>query len=237
MIPKQIHISWKTKDILQNDSVFIRNCIRNVVELSDWNATVYDDNDIDDYLKQQLDHRDYLLLKDRHIVEKCDVWRLIKIYNEGGLYVDIDRLCNISLNDIIEDHIKVVLPTCLDHDFSQDFVCSEAGNPMLIEVLNLNLERRFMGSTNVYFLGPQTYFHGITKSLTGEFIETNPSIEIFNQLRNLIERSGFMSTYRETSVYDTVLYRPSGKQIDFDHETEKRKFYSNSNIKHWTQEW
>jgi hypothetical protein len=237
MIPKKIHITWKTKDILQNDSVFVRNCIRNVVDLSGWNATVYDNNDIDEYLKSHLDRRDYLLLKDRHIVEKSDVWRLIKIYNEGGLYVDIDRLCNVSLNDIIEDHVKVLLPTCLDHDFSQDFICSEAGNPMLVDVLNLNLERRSKGVTNVFFLGPQTYFHGITKSLTGVFIETNPSIEVFDEIRKLIESSGFMHTYRETSVYDTILYRPSGKQIDFDHEIEKRKFYSDSKVKHWTQEW
>jgi len=237
MIPKIVHIAWKSKDILKNDSEFIRNCIRNVVELSGWQAVVYDDQDIDTYLQQQLDRQDYLRLKDRHIVEKCDVWRLIKLYNEGGLYVDIDRLCNVSLNDIIPNHIKVVLPTSGNTNFSHDFMCSEPKNPMFAIVLSLNLQRRAMGSDNIYYLGPQTYFHGVTKSLIGQIVDVNPREDIFNGIRREIEKSGFILTYKETSIYDTFIYRPHAPQIDFDHETAKRDFYASFNLKHWTNEW
>lgn len=238
LIPKQIHIAWKSKDILQSKSIFVENCIRKLVALApDWNVTINDDDDIDEYLKNTLDALDYDLLKDKHIVEKSDVWRLIKLYNEGGLYVDIDRLCNVSLNDIIPAHIKMVIPTSADFDFSHDFMCSAPSNPIFLETLKLNLERRFKGSTSIYFLGPQTYFHGVTKSLTGKIIDVNPGKEEFNSLRELIDRSGFMMTYKETSVYDTILYRREGEQINFDHEIEKRRFYAEQGLKHWTQEW
>lgn len=237
MIPKVVHVSWKDRGLLESESVFVKNCIGKVAELSpNWKVEVSDDCDIDDYLKRHLDAIDYKLLEPKHVVEKCDVWRLIKLYTEGGIYVDIDRLCNTSLDVVVGSSAKMVLPYN-DHDFSQDFMCSAPGNPVFMETLLLNLSRRRGGHSNVYFLGPQTYFHAVTKCLTGNIVEVNPGKETIDLLVELVRSYGFISTYKETSVYDTVLYRPSGDQVKFDHEDEKRKFYALSKLKHWTGDW
>lgn len=238
MIPKIIHITWKTKDILDIKHIFIQNCIQKLVELADgWNPQISDDYDIDQYLKNNLSTIDYSLLQDRHIVEKTDVWRLIKLYNEGGLYSDIDRLCNTSINNIIQENTKIVLPECSDSDFSQDFMCSAPDNPMFYEALKINLERRRHGCRDVYLLGPQTYFHGVTKSMTGEMIRIQPTPQVFESLRKMLAGCGFIITYKESPPYNTIMYRPENKQIDFDHEAMKRDFYSKCGIKHWTNEW
>lgn len=237
-IPKIIHITWKTKDILESKHIFPQNCIQKLVELAEgWTPIISDDSDVEQYLKDNLSTLDYRLLKDRHIVEKTDVWRLLKMYNEGGLYSDIDRLCNISINDIIKDNTRVVLPECKDSDFSQDFMCSAPKNPMFLEALTINLERRREGYRDVYLLGPQTYFHGITKSITGDMIQIQPGEETFNYLRTLIYRSGFIETYQETPPYNTIMYRPEKLQIHFDHESMKRDFYVKCGLKHWTGDW
>jgi len=237
-IPKIIHISWKTKDILDVKHVFPQNCIQKLVQLAEgWNPIISDDHDIEQYLRNNLSTLDYILLKDRHIVEKTDVWRLIKMYNEGGLYSDIDRLCNTSINDIIKDSTRIVLPECADSDFSQDFMCSAPGNPMFLEALHINLERRRAGCKNVYLLGPQTYFHGITKVMTGEMIQTQPGNDIFDKLRKMIDDSGFIVTYRERPPYHTIMYRPEKEQINFDHEEMKRDFYRKNELNHWTGDW
>jgi len=235
-IPKIIHISWKTKDILDVKHIFPQNCIQKLVELADgWIPELSDDADVEQYLRDNLSIIDYQLLKDRHIVEKTDVWRLLKMYNEGGLYSDIDRLCNTSINSIIEETTRLVLPECADSDFSQDFMCSAPGNPMFLEALNINLERRRQGCKDVYLLGPQTYFHGITKAMTGEMIQPEPGI--FENLRRMLNSSGFAVTYREHPPYQTIMYRPENPQIDFDHEAMKRYFYAKCNLKHWTGDW
>ena len=232
-IPKLIHITWKTKDILEIDHPLPKNCIQNLVKLADdWAPFINDDSDIEKYLKDNLSNSDYDLLSDCHIVEKSDVWRLIKIYNEGGLYSDIDRLCNISINNILDENTKVVLPECIDTDFSHDFMCSAPNNPMFLEALKLNLERRRAGIRNVYLLGPQTYFHGVTKAMTGRTIDTRPDKNTFDVLRKMISNSGFMVTYQENPPYDTIMYRPENQQIDFDHEEMKRDFYSKLGMKH-----
>jgi len=46
---------------------------------------------VDNYLRENISDEDYGLIRDSGIVEKLDLWRLVKLYNEGGLYIDLDR--------------------------------------------------------------------------------------------------------------------------------------------------
>ena len=237
-IPKKIHVSWKDTDILSSDHIFARRCVQSLVKNSDgWSIEFSTDNDVDTYLKDNLDRADYLLLSECHIVEKLDVWRLIKMYNGGGIYSDIDRMCNTSINEILQPNTKCVLPTCEDDNFSQDFMCSAPGNPIYSTTIGLVLERRKAGHTNTYFLGPQTYMHGVTKVLLGEIVDVNPGAFAFEEIRKVMNEMPFMETYRETPPYDTYLFRPKFDLDDFEHEYMKRDFYRKSGIGHWTGDW
>lgn len=231
MIPKKIHLTWKTRDLLSIKSNFLDATVKNLIKLSpEWSAEVSDDNDVACYLKDNLSKGDFANIENRSIIEKIDVWRLVKLYNEGGLYVDIDRLCNRSLDDIITKDARMVLPTCADHDFSHDFMCSAPLNPIFYETIKLNLERRAHGETNIYFLGPQTYLHGVMIAMTGRIDETLT----ISQMRDTLTNADFCVTMREIPPYNTILF--DGDPA-FDHEKEKRLFYSESGIKHWTGEW
>ena len=234
-IPKIAHIAWKTKDVVNSQSPLILNGLRNLIDLNpDWNVIVHDDNDIDEYLKGVLDKRDYNLIKDIHIVEKSDLWRQFKLYNEGGLYMDIDRFYNIPLSDILEDGIQCVLPTCLDWDFSQDMILTEPKNPIQAQTIELILQRRYGGHKNVFFLGPQTYMHAVTKVIFGEMVNTDPGVEKFTEMRNIMEKIPFIKTYREHPPHDTLFYR---SENNLDWEKLKREFYAEANIRHWSNEW
>ena len=39
-----------------------------------------------------------------HPVEKTDLWRLLKMCHEGGLYMDIDRLSNQPISEYINSN-------------------------------------------------------------------------------------------------------------------------------------
>lgn len=237
-IPKIVHATWKTKDVINSDSLFYKNCLGNVAKLSpNWDIQISDDDDVEEYLRQNLSDEDYTLLSCRSIIEKIDVWRLIKLYNEGGVYMDMDRLCNTSLDSIVNENTLLVLPTCADHDFSQDFMMSAPGNPIFSETLSLNLQRRYEGINDIYFLGPQTYFHGIMKSMFGIEIHIESGSDKFNKIRNMLSQIDFIETYREVPPLNSIIYRPELKQIDFDYHEEKKSFYQQYNIKHWTNVW
>jgi mannosyltransferase OCH1-like enzyme len=238
MIPKTVHFSWIDKTILKSDHVFPKNTIQRMMDLSpDWEFKLYTDKNIEEFLEKKLDKGDYNLIKDCHIVEKLDIWRLIKIYEEGGIYTDVDRLCNTPLNDIISNDVVCVLPTFLDTDFSQDFMCSAPNNPIFLETFKLVMQRRRSGNKNTYSLGPQTYMHGVTKALFGFMIETSAGPVVFNEIRKELSKHSFIRTYREDPPYNTVLYRLENERINFDHEEMKRNFYALSGLKHWTNEW
>ena len=237
-IPKIVHATWKSREVINYESVFYKNCLGSIATLSpDWDIQISDDADVEAYLNDNLDKTDYDLLSTKHIIEKIDVWRLIKIYREGGLYVDMDRLCNTPLNSIVKENTRLVLPTCADHDFSHDFMMSAPGNPIFSETLYLNLKRRYEGIDSIYFLGPQTYMHGIIKAMFGTEIDINSKDYNLNDIREMLKEVDFIETYREVPPMHTIIYRPESKQIDFDHETEKRNFYKQSNTNHWTNIW
>lgn len=238
MIPKVVHFSWVDDEILSSDHPFPRNTIQKMIELSTgWEFKYNSNEDIEHFLKDRLDKSDYNIISDCHIVEKTDIWRLMKLYEEGGIYTDIDRLCNTSLNDVIANEIRFILPICADNDFSQDFMCSVPNNPIYMETFKLIMERRKAGHRNTYFLGPQTYMHGVTLSLFGQIIDVNPGKETFSLIRKELSKYSFLQIYTEEPPYNTFLYRTENPQVDFDHEQMKRDFYSKSNIKHWTNEW
>lgn len=235
MIPKIIHISWKNKNIINNTSPLILKGLKNLIDLnSDWKVEISDDDEVDEYLKLTLDKEDYNLLASKHIVEKLDVWRLIKLYNVGGLYTDIDRLCNIPLSSILDNKTKCVLPTSKDYDFSHDFMLTAPQNPIHLYTLELNLARRKRGWSSVYSLGAQTYMHGITYVLMGQMINTNPGKEVFDEIREELSKMPFIKTYKENPPYDTIIYK---KDSEFNHEQLKREFYASQSLKHWTGDW
>ena len=228
-------MSWKTKDVVHSQDELIQKGLHNLIALNpEWQLDISTDEEVDAYLQTVLGS-DYALVKDVGIVPQTDLWRLFKLYTEGGLYIDIDRLCNISLNDVLDDTTKCVLPTCEDADFSHDFMLSAPNNPIFANTIDLYIRRRKEGHTNVYFLGPQTYMHSVTYTLLGQIINSNPGPEIFDEIRKYIASTGFIKTYRESPPGDTMLYQEPITAEQW--ESMKRKFYADNQIKHWTGEW
>lgn len=235
MIPKNIHIVWNHKEVLNSKHPLIENGLHKLIELNpDWKASIYTPNLIENDLKNVLSSNDYDLIKNRHFVSKIDLWRLFKMYFEGGLYMDIDRLCNVPLSSIIDENITWVCPTSDTFDVSCDFLLSAPRNPIFIEAANLYLQRLNDGYISQYFLGPQTYMHAVTSVVCGKMIDTNPGKEGMDYIREKINSLPFAKTYIEFPPNDTIIY-----QGDLGNELEnmKRDFYAKEGVKHWTGEW
>ena len=56
MIPKKVHLSWKTKDLLDSESPLITEGVKKLIELNpNWEVTIYDDAEVDAYLQDKLE--------------------------------------------------------------------------------------------------------------------------------------------------------------------------------------
>jgi len=103
MIPKIVHMTWISDDVLTRDHPMAVKGIQSLITLNpEWEVKLYLNEEVDNYLESTLDTSDYNIIKDLHIVQKSDLWRLIKLFNEGGMYIDIDRFVNVKLDDVID---------------------------------------------------------------------------------------------------------------------------------------
>lgn len=162
-IPKKIHLSWKNKNVLNSNHSLIKKGAKNLQLLNpDWDIEVHDDEDINKLLRDTIGRSDWDLIKDRKITEKTDLWRLIKTYQEGGLYIDIDRYIDTPLSEVINSKTSLVLPTYLDADFSQDFILSCAKSPILGKAISNNLHYRRQGES-LFFLAVQSYLLAVSE--------------------------------------------------------------------------
>ena len=157
------------------------------------------------------------------------------MYFEGGFYMDIDRMVNIPLSDIItSDDIKWVITTNKEFDFSFDVMISAPRNPTYKQAFEMYLARVREGWDHIFFLGPQTYMHAVSYVLCGEIVDINPGVEKFQMLRDKIAELSFAKTYREVPYDNMLLYRGNkGHEL----EIMKRDFYGKEGVKHWTGEW
>lgn len=227
-------MTWVDRDIFDHDNPMILNGLRNLRDLNpDWSMTIYLDHEIDYYLRSHISSQDYNLLIQRPFVERSDLWRLLKLYHEGGLYIDLDRYYNIPLYDIIDSVTQCLLPTNGDYDFSQDFMASAPGNPIYQRVIDLNLQRRRSGICHTYYLGAQTYMHGITQELTGQIIDVDPGPEIFQQLRDQISRYSFIKTHREILPWDSMVFKFDPNTFKTGNGQTKLDFYREFGVIHW----
>lgn len=208
-IPKNLFISWKNKDFYNSQNPLILNGIGNFKKINpDWRIHLYDDKEVDDYLQKNLKERDYKRIKTRKIVEKVDLWRLLIIYENGGMYMDLDRFYNKDINKIINDkkEMKMCLPTYKNMNFSQDIIISSPKNPIILSVINLNIKRRRDGVDNIVYLGPSTYMHALTKEIYGKQLLENPDIKILNKIRKALSKSPYTMTYKENPPNNTLTF-------------------------------
>ena len=235
-IPQQVHMSWVSRDIFHSQNPMILNGIKNIRDLNpDWTIEISTDHEVDYYIQQHITARDYNLIINRPFVERSDLWRLLKIYHQGGLYIDLDRYYNIPMSQIITPGIQCLLPTIGDYDFSQDLMCSAPGNPIYQRVIDLNLQRRREGIRHTYYLGAQTYMHGITQELMGQIIDVDPGEKIFSDIRNRLSQYSFIKTHRELLPNQTMVFRHDANTFQHGDGGSKLDFYREFDVAHWTQ--
>lgn len=239
-IPKVIHISWKSKNILTSKNPMIINGILNMKNINpEYDLQISDDADVEKYIIEHVSNKDYENIKNKHIVEKVDLWRLLKMYYEGGIYVDIDRYCNIPFKDIIRPNTKCILATHKDLNFSQDIMISCKGNPIHFNTIKMNLNRRNANpKSKIYYLGPKTYMNATTLTLYGKMYDEGLDPALFSYLRKQLHNSKYFQTFREedggcNGFHRTLIYDHTLSTFKAGNGLSKKDFYNEFNIKFW----
>lgn len=87
---------------------------------------------------------------------QADLWRLVVLYNEGGLYMDIDAHFIWPLNKIIEPEYEELFLATKDY-VSNYFIAVQKGNKVLKDTIDLvvkNIQTENIGSGVFTMTGP-----------------------------------------------------------------------------------
>ena len=152
-IPRVLHASFKVElNVSESTHPTIVHGLQSFQRHNPrWRVEVSSDAQVDAYLRAHLPADDYARVAPLHPVEKTDVWRLLKMWREGGIYTDIDRRWNVKVRSFVTNATRLVLPTQhgfgisrteQSFDFSQDFMCSARHNPLFKDALKHVLAQR-----------------------------------------------------------------------------------------------
>lgn len=105
-IPRRIFQSWKSKELPPE----LQQNINRIKELNPgYEYQFFDDDDCRNYILKHFGVS-YAFAFDNliHGAFKCDFWRYCVLYQEGGIYIDIDMLPLIPFDEIIGENDELV---------------------------------------------------------------------------------------------------------------------------------
>lgn len=199
-IPRKVHVFFPDKTFIHKEDPpsIVKMGVLNLKKLNpSWNVTIYDDSAIDVIIRDaseilSQEERDILLGESdgkggykngAHIVEKTDLARLLLIYTQGGLYLDVDRVVNVKLDDLFRQNTRMCLPTVYDTNFMQDIQCSSPKNKVFLEAIQAQTKIRMTGgrggrplerrggwarTEDLFAMGPPTYNTVIARVVFGK---------------------------------------------------------------------
>lgn len=188
-IPKNIFQTHKSFSYLKKKPHLLKSMKSwtKYAENNEFNYYFYDNETCDKFMKENMDARTYSAYRLLPMgVMKADLWRYCVIYKYGGIYADVDTICNVNPNIFITDALLVVTsePTC--NYFCQWTFAGAPGSPILKTIIDLSVERilstPIKGEHIIHYLtGPSLFSDGIDKYLKENGLPTfNNKIEYFN---------------------------------------------------------
>lgn len=151
-IPKIIHFTYFSKNL---PIELADNLLKIKQDNPDWELRLYDDNDIESYIKIHYPQilSIYKKINPEYGAAKADFFRYLVVYNDGGVYLDIKSGAEKPLNSIINaddkyilshwprSYPKIMLGQHIDisnpiGEFQQWHIISVAGHPFLKAVIN-----------------------------------------------------------------------------------------------------
>ncbi len=130
MITKIIHQTWKTGDVppeWQESKASWQRFHR------DWQYIFWTDRDLECFISERYPwfietYRDY-----PYNIQRVDAARYFILYEYGGIYSDLDVICNRNCDFLITH--KAVIPKTEPLGFSNDLMMAEPQHPFFLQVM------------------------------------------------------------------------------------------------------
>ncbi len=130
MIPKIIHQTWKTAEVPRD---WEESRVSWQRFHPDWQYVFWTDSDLERFISERYPwfietYRDY-----PYAIQRVDAARYFILYEYGGIYSDLDVICNRNCDFLLP--YKVVIPKTEPLGFSNDLMMAEPKHPFFLQVM------------------------------------------------------------------------------------------------------
>lgn len=118
MIPKIIHQTWKTKDIPDEWKDAVNSC---KTINKDFKHILWTHETMDKFVKKNYPEFHKIYKSYKYDIQRCDAFRYLVLYKYGGIYLDMDIICNKKLNKLLHYDLVLARSANLETSFSNAF--------------------------------------------------------------------------------------------------------------------
>jgi len=126
MIPKIIHQTWKTTTIPEKWKQAADSCKQ---LHPDFQYILWTDQAMDSFVKQEYPvfYKTYTAYA--YHIQRCDAFRYLVLYKYGGVYMDLDMICNKKLDDLLQHEVVIAPSINVGNVFTNSFFMSVPQHP------------------------------------------------------------------------------------------------------------
>lgn len=136
MIPHIIHQTWKNTKIPERwkDSVQACKDLHKTYKYMFWT-----DKTMKDFVKKEYPEFYKTYVEYPNEIQRCDAFRYLVLYKYGGIYIDMDLMCKISIAPLLKYKLVFVKSANFD-TLTNSFIISTPKNPFIKYCID-NLEK------------------------------------------------------------------------------------------------
>jgi mannosyltransferase OCH1-like enzyme len=141
MIPKNIFQTHTSLAYVQSKPK-LAAAVESWNKHGDFNYVFYDDAMCETFIKENFDERTYNAYAMCPLaVMKADLWRYCIVYFYGGIYADVDAICNDDPNLFINESMLTIAPENGANYFCQWVFSASKKSPILKEIIDMSVHR------------------------------------------------------------------------------------------------
>ena len=180
-IPKKIFQTHKSEQFVESNPD-LKNAVETWKKHQEFEYNFYDNEACERFMFENFEEKVYEAYQKCPLpVMKADLWRYCIIFKYGGIYADVDTICNVNDPSVfLKNPAQLVIsPENDNFHLCQWFFCAPEGSPILKSVIDLSVEmvlKEDYKEFDIHFVhkltGPGVFTKGIEMYLSENSLPT-----------------------------------------------------------------
>ncbi len=133
MIPRIFHQTWKNKDIPEEWKGSYNSC-QSV--MASYVKKLWTDDEMEAFVKENYPDMYDTYMGYTHHIQRCDSFRYMLLYKMGGVYLDMDIACKLSIDPLLTYDVVLAKSPNMGNYVTNSILMSMPGHPFFRYVID-----------------------------------------------------------------------------------------------------